>query len=389
MAMKDFAKLLKGQLVAFIHVRKYNDIISDKWPNKGTLIEAEKGAENLIKIAFDVRASPLLLEANTTAEPDNAVATEHSPTQEMPTFATVDVQRRSLDIVMDRSFVITDDWLAKVKKVFDPLDCLLVCTGIPKLQVRADLLFRVLWTRLDQHIQDRVPELKHAHWVFTEFVRMNLSRMAAIMVHFDHIQDDLECLVTRSNKCLLRNASSSANKFIPVEDGTTAAKELEGSYLYYDTAGGDWIRSGKVVGRAFDVRHKEHRQCSLLKESTSSKFYTTFPSRDATLDTQQTRQGHFENLRIFCAIGFSNKEPSLSYLREIGPESLFVCNRKYVDYLGKVTFRRGADVQENHVHMIGYLCELAYDLAIAPGNNVSESPGFETPLGIFGGSFTK
>ena len=26
-----------------------------------------------------------------------------------------------------------------------------------------------------------------------------------------------------------------------------------------------------------------------------------------------------------------------------------------------------------------------YDLALAPGDNVSQSPGFETPLGIFGG----
>jgi len=36
--------------------------------------------------------------------------------------------------------------------------------------------------------------------------------------------------------------------------------------------------------------------------------------------------------------------------------------------------------------MVGYLCELAYDLALTPSDNVSQSPGFETPLGVFGGT---
>jgi transposase len=62
---------------------------------------------------------------------------------------------------------------------------------------------------------------------------------------------------------------------ILLEDCTAAAKELEGRYLYYDTTGGDWVRSGKVIGRPFGVRHKEHKQCSLLKESKSSTLYTT------------------------------------------------------------------------------------------------------------------
>jgi hypothetical protein len=38
--------------------------------------------------------------------------------------------------------------------------------------------------------------------------------------------------------------------------------------------------------------------------------------------------------------------------------------------------------------MVGFLFELGYDLMIADGDgdNVSESPGFEPCLGIFGGS---
>jgi hypothetical protein len=38
--MKDFTTILKRRLIAFIHVRKYNDIDSIKWPKKGKLPEA-------------------------------------------------------------------------------------------------------------------------------------------------------------------------------------------------------------------------------------------------------------------------------------------------------------------------------------------------------------
>ena len=33
-------------------------------------------------------------------------------------------------------------------------------------------------------------------------------------------------------------------------------------------------------------------------------------------------------------------------------------------------------------HMLGYLWELAHDLCLAPGSNISGNPGFETVLGI-------
>jgi hypothetical protein len=35
--------------------------------------------------------------------------------------------------------------------------------------------------------------------------------------------------------------------------------------------------------------------------------------------------------------------------------------------------------RQERLHMVAYLCELGYDLMIAPGANISKSPGFETP----------
>ncbi len=37
-------------------------------------------------------------------------------------------------------------------------------------------------------------------------------------------------------------------------------------------------------------------------------------------------------------------------------------------------------LQEEQIHMVGYLFEMLFDLMIAPADNVSESPGFEACL---------
>ena len=52
--------------------------------------------------------------------------------------------------------------------------------------------------------------------------------------------------------------------------------------------------------------------------------------------------------------------------------------------IGAVAFAGCSTLEEKQLHMVGYLFELAYDLMISPTDNVSRSPGFETPLGIFG-----
>ena len=56
-----------------------------------------------------------------------------------------------------------------------------------------------------------------------------------------------------------------------------------------------------------------------------------------------------------------------------------------LERIGAVNFLNAKDLEAKQLHMVGCLCELVCDLALAPGNNVSQSPGFETPLGVFGG----
>ena len=37
-------------------------------------------------------------------------------------------------------------------------------------------------------------------------------------------------------------------------------------------------------------------------------------------------------------------------------------------------------MQQKQLNMVGYLLEIFYDLALSPGDNVSENPGFERYL---------
>jgi hypothetical protein len=56
-----------------------------------------------------------------------------------------------------------------------------------------------------------------------------------------------------------------------------------------------------------------------------------------------------------------------------------------IERIGAINFANAKDLKAKQLQMVGYLCELVYDLALAPGDNVSQLPGFETPLGVFGG----
>jgi len=51
--------------------------------------------------------------------------------------------------------------------------------------------------------------------------------------------------------------------------------------------------------------------------------------------------------------------------------------------IGKIKFRGYTELKKKQIIMITYLAELAYDIAISARDNVSDSPGFETCLGIF------
>jgi hypothetical protein len=64
--------------------------------------------------------------------------------------------------------------------------------------------------------------------------------------------------------------------------------------------------------------------------------------------------------------------------------TLFVWTKTDLKDINNVKFRGCNTLEEKQYKMIAYAFEKAYDLAISPVLNVSQNPGFETPLGVFG-----
>jgi hypothetical protein len=131
-------------------------------------------------------------------------------------------------------------------------------------------------------------------------------------------------------------------------------------------------------------RHKEHFKAAKSKE-LPSKFYKAYPSRTAPEPQPMLQCGEFEDLKQYCGLGFSRKE-NIEALHQTDGSGLFAWSPEMLERIGNVNFANAKDIKAKQLHMVGYLCELVYDLALTPGDNVSQSPGFETPLGIFGGS---
>ena len=88
-------------------------------------------------------------------------------------------------------------------------------------------------------------------------------------------------------------------------------KQRQGAHLYFDNNNGTWIRSGKVIGCGFSVRHSEHLKKAGEKRSIS-RFYLRYPTKGSNRKNSASRKGYFDNLRQYIALGFeiNNDEQS-------------------------------------------------------------------------------
>jgi hypothetical protein len=164
----------------------------------------------------------------------------------------------------------------------------------------------------------------------------------------------------------------------------------EGCYIYWDKGNLCWRRSGKVntksgnvTTRGFGIRGKEHKENAKNSNSTS-KFYRTFPSVEAQVPDNQLQLGFFEDLEQYCALGFCREHESHRSLYQKSSDGIFIWSDEMLHRIGGVNFRGAKVLADKQLHMVGYLIELCYDLALSSEQNVSESAGCETPLGVFG-----
>ena len=151
-----------------------------------------------------------------------------------------------------------------------------------------------------------------------------------------------------------------------------------------------WIRSGKVVGssqsngetsRNFKIRQDEHANCARCN-TKSSRFYSLYPDEQANT-IGNIRRGFWHHLRQYCGIGFSRKEGTKG-ITDI-EDGLFMWDENSIKKIENLKLIGCTTIKEKQLVMVGYALELVYDLMIAVSDNVSQSPGFESCLGIFGG----
>ena len=129
--------------------------------------------------------------------------------------------------------------------------------------------------------------------------------MAALIILFDHVKYGIQAL--GENTILLKSSG-----YFRKEINELA--KLQGTYLHYDTNDEKWIRSGKVIGRGFDVRNIEHWKCALAHYATAS-FYLHYPEKARVRTSSSSRNGYFDNLCQYVALGFEVRNDEVRKLK--------------------------------------------------------------------------
>ncbi len=385
--MEDFSKIKRDLLFSFVLCRMSDGKsirIQGIPKTKGNLQQAESGNENLIRVAFRLRESTENLETPSTANIEELRKTLKKKIA-VPVGITVDSTADLSKCFFDPS----KHFFETAKRIFDPLDA--HCTLLPdnllnnsKFQNKLNGVTEILFYRLQNHIQTRIDpnKSKENHWVW-RFVRPNLARIAAIMIQFGHIRNIIGTAKEDADVPLLSNPQNGS--FIPVD--ASGMENMEGSYLYYSNDDSVMIRSGKVVGvgRSLSTRCKEHAANAMKQDihQLESSFYYFYPSKDSNIGDRTGMRSEFEDLRAYSALSFDREKLEEAIYEHGKDTSLFQWGEEAMEKIKGVQFPGNLTLKEKQLHMVGYLCELCYDLCISQKANVSRKPGFETPLGEF------
>ena len=181
--------------------------------------------------------------------------------------------------------------------------------------------------------------------------------------------------------------STDFTRFIPIPSVTTdqiaklspnSPASAHGAYMYCDAGRKKFIRTGKV-GRPFPFRINEHHVAA-TKFPPLSHFYRVYPSKQlAAHHTSSTRRGFHEDLLVFIALGyFENRKTQVI--------DFFYWAEDVKNYVTKAGIKGANTLQDKQFQCVAYLIEMAYELLLAPADDVSTNPGFEPCLRIYGSS---
>ncbi len=138
-----------------------------------------------------------------------------------------------------------------------------------------------------------------------------------------------------------------------------------------------------MTRRSFAVRGAEHHDLS--KESkASSHFYFVYPSKDSSRSDKRDKQGLFEHLTMLVGAGFNPRREICQKLNLDWKEGgLLILSEEDKKYISKSMSKELSALQKFQ-DIVAYQFEFGYDLALSPELNVSQSPRFESVLGVFG-----
>ena len=365
-------------LQAFVRVHRNVDS-TETMARKGKAKEVrdkvrdKTGKPLLLQTVFELRDSPVVWEEPSA---EQQVVPESSIVIPSPMVIPASGAR----VVPD--FTVTDAWHKLAIEYIASIEILDTASApsVNDVNLRTKKLSLLLLSRLERNLGQRlgISEDKKNHWVWRFFCR-NIPRIAALMIMSRHVREDMDSF--GDNDCYLR-------PFTCFQPATNSEAKLEGNYLYHDSERSIWVRAGSVTCRGFVVRHREHEKGALRQGSTNikSEFYARYPHRESENAINPRRCGFFDTLEQYVGLGFN---PSMkAEICNTGKDevlSLLSWSSRDLKEIGRVNFRGHRTLQDKQYKMVGYAFEKAYDLSISPVHNVSRNPGFETPLGVFGG----
>ena len=364
-----FSKCTMKQLKAFIHCRKSKD--EKKYPDKIPNLKA-----NYVAAAWDLRTSPIIIKLPTQAEENEYLhAKKLNPQVTHVTALRHAVYQQSSITLRNVRLVLYVHNNYRGANFLEHTDVDI------QHHDQADCLTRMLGGRLESHIVRKIATNQHDHYCL-RLMKDNLATLAAMVVLAQHVQVDVEtCGMT---DCLLNHPNYGMDdKYKPlIGEMLDTIGTDSGCYLYYNNNRKKWIRSGKVSRRPISARLEEHKKAAENVGGTSeasSKMYNLYPSRNSALvrnnSGSKSWKGYFEDLIPYAGITY--KWSSHHNIKELVDTEFLNWTSLPKDNFDSAQ-KLGHDLISKKMTLLSYMLELVYDLMLAPADNLSTQPGFES-----------
>ena len=145
---------------------------------------------------------------------------------------------------------------------------------------------------------------------------------------------------------------------VEIDYATKGVPAVAGSYVVWSEE--QWIRSGKAIDIVKRRREHEQQKGNMLQES---RFYRTYSGL------------RWESLRWYHSLALSSTQASAAC-------AALYMQDKWEKKLNEAKWGGKRTGKERQVDMLCYLSELLDELLMDKQMVVSDSPGFEAPLGV-------